>query len=125
MEPPLAKHTLRKEERLYRREDIAALVSRGRYGAGGQPIRYCLRLGTGEPLNRILVSVPKKNFKRAVKRNLLKRRIRESYRLQKQLLPSCGGADIMFVYSSKEVLSSEEIFALVGNILREAASKMQ
>jgi ribonuclease P protein component len=34
----------------------------------------------------IMVSVPKKRFKRAVKRNLLKRRMREAYRLNKQEL---------------------------------------
>jgi len=34
----------------------------------------------------VLVSVPKKRFKRAVKRNRLKRLMREAYRLNKQLL---------------------------------------
>ena len=32
---------------------------------------------------QVLISVPKKKFKRAVDRNLIKRRIREIYRLQK------------------------------------------
>ena len=38
---------------------------------------------------QVLISVPKKKFKRAVDRNFLKRRIREIYRLQKseQLYP--------------------------------------
>jgi ribonuclease P protein component len=31
----------------------------------------------------VLISIPKKKFKRAVDRNLLKRRIREIYRIQK------------------------------------------
>ena len=44
-----------------------------------------------------------------MKRNLLKRRIRESYRRQKSLLP--GGVDLLFVYTSREVLPYETIYA--------------
>lgn len=36
--------------------------------------------------HQVLVAVPKKNFKRAVDRNKLKRRIKEAYRLHKQVL---------------------------------------
>lgn len=59
--------------------------------------------------SRILVSVPKKSFRRAVKRNLLKRRMREAYRLQKELIGP--GIDILFVYVSKAVLPFETIYA--------------
>lgn len=40
------------------------------------PLKACVLEGTGE----FGVSVPKRNFKRAVRRNLLKRRVREAYR---------------------------------------------
>lgn len=66
-----------------------------------------------------MVSVPKKMFKRAVKRNLLKRRIRESWRKQKHSLYAAGGTDILFIYPSKEILSYEEIYASVGNIIEK------
>ena len=65
----------------------------------------------------MMVSVPKKSFKRAVKRNLLKRRIRESWRRQKHMLAVEGNLDILFMYSVKEVLSYEEIYAAVGQII--------
>ena len=38
------------------------------------------------PRTQLLVSVPKKCFKRAVKRNRVKRQVREAYRLQRQIL---------------------------------------
>lgn len=55
--------------------------------------------------NSIIASVPKRHFKRAVKRNLLKRRIRESYRLNKETLSPPQGCrtNVLFVYISKEV----------------------
>ena len=55
--------------------------------------------------NAVMVSVPKRNFKRAVKRNLLKRRIRESYRLNKGMLTAPDGCSInvLFVYVAKEI----------------------
>ena len=66
-------------------------------------------------VSRIVVSVPKRLFKRAVKRNLLKRRIREAYRHQKGLLSA--PADILFIYTAPEVLPYEVIYAHMTAIL--------
>ena len=73
----------------------------------------------GADCNRIMVSVPKKLFKRAVKRNLLKRRIRESWRRQKHLLTEGTGIDIMIKYASKELLTYEEVYAAIGQIIEK------
>ena len=70
-----------------------------------------------------MVSVPKKSFKRAVKRNLLKRRIRESWRRQKHMLSVEGNLDILFMYAVKEVLTYEEIYAAVGQIIENLNAK--
>lgn len=95
---------------------IENLVASGKY-VTCEPVRCCfLSRNDGTSLNRIMVSVPKRLFKRAVKRNLLKRRIRESYRLQKHMLTAVG-VDLMFVYTSKEVADFQVIFSTVQKIL--------
>ena len=110
--------SLPKSERLCGKKAIAGLMEHGKGGSAGC-LRY--RFLPGEDVTRILVSVPKRYFKRAVKRNLLKRRIRESYRLQKDLLPV--PVDIAFLYSAREVLPFDDIFAAMKEALTAVALK--
>jgi len=106
---------LPKRERLCGQQAVAALFEHGKTLSSG-----CLRCRYlyGEAASdtpRIVVSVPKRLFKRAVKRNLLKRRIRESYRRQKDLVPK--GTDMLFVYTDREVQSYEAVYAAMTAIL--------
>ena len=111
---------LPKSERLCGKKAMETLFGQGKgLGSGCIRCRYLFREGD-EP-SRIVVSVPKRLFKRAVKRNLLKRRLREAYRRQKGLLPA--GADLLLVYSSHEVLPYETIFADMGNLLSILAER--
>ena len=111
-------NTLPKEERLCGKTGISHLLAKGKHG-NVPNMRYLCLKDNGKEFNRIMVSVPKKLFKRAVKRNLLKRRIRESYRKQKHDLNLQSGVDLLFMYSTKEVLSYEEIYKTVGQIIRK------
>lgn len=106
--------TLSKSERLCGKKAVEALFGQGKGGVKGC-LRYRYLSRADEEPSRILVSVPKRSFKRAVKRNLLKRRIREAYRRQKSLLPP--GVDILFLYSAPELLPYETIYADMTAVL--------
>ncbi|MFN5021189.1 MAG: ribonuclease P protein component [bacterium] len=72
------------------------------------------RLGKVEGVLQMGVSVGKRHFKRAVDRNLLKRRIREAYRKQKlelkeTLMASGISMDVFFVYSNARISDYAEI----------------
>lgn len=108
------RNTLPKKERLCGKTAISKLLAGKKGSVPG--MRFIYLKDTGADTNRIVVSVSKKFFKRAVKRNLLKRRIRESYRMQKHAL-EVKGVDILFIYFSKEILSYEEIYKAVGQII--------
>ena len=110
------RNTLPKSERLCGKTAISKLLAKGKHGSV-PGLRYLCLYGTDAEVNRMMVSVPKKLFKRAVKRNLLKRRIRESWRKQKHMLTVGGKVDILFMYAVKEVLSYDEIYAAVGQII--------
>ena len=105
----MADESLPKSERLCGLSAVGQLFERGKgLGTGCFRIKYLVREGSSDPA-RIVVSVPKRSFKRAVKRNLLKRRIRESYRRQKGLLPA--GVDVLFIYTPAAVLPYDAVYA--------------
>jgi len=109
--------TLPKRERLSGKTAIGTLMKKGRWGTCGC-LKYCFLSPGGDEVTRIMVSVSKRYFKRAVKRNLLKRRLRESYRTQKELLGAAAPLDLMLVYNSKEIIDYQVIRADVAEILR-------
>lgn len=93
------------------------------------PFRYTVIVEKStSPTVEVLFSVPKRNHKRANKRNLLRRRTKEAYRLNKSSLWSVTmergvAVDIALVYSSKEVLPYKTIENAVRRILDEVVER--
>ncbi len=102
--------SFRKEERLSRKKIIEGLFKKG-------PSRLFFPLKViatphpdpVQPVHQVLISVPVRNFKKAVDRNTLKRRIREGYRLNKALLQVSPALCVAYIYIAKEILPSATI----------------
>ena len=117
MEGVEANTSFPKKERLCGKTAISKLLAQGRHGSV-PGMRYLFMKDTGLDHARLLVSVPKKIFKRAVKRNLLKRRIRESWRrLKHNLVAAEHGMDILFIYSTKEVMTYQDIYTHIESVI--------
>ena len=83
------RYTLGKSERLCSKKLVERLFAGGNKSFPAFPMRVVYMSLDAEEEGAevsILVSVPKKRFKRAVKRNLVKRQVREAYRRNKYIL---------------------------------------
>ena len=123
--------TFKKEERIFLQKEIDFL-----FKEGVSFISYPLRVIYVErkPLSgadiSILISVSKRKFKQAVKRNRLKRLIRESYRISKK--PLCellkereSGLLVAFLFVGKELNPHKEIETAVTKALNILEERLQ
>ena len=111
----MPRFTFKKNERLSSRKAIEELYSNGKsFYSKNFKVIFLLQKEIPLVPCQIVFSVPKKIFKRAVDRNLLKRRMREAYRADKpafynQLTDKKVFIHVLMIYSTKEILSFEEI----------------
>ena len=124
-------YSFSRDERLKSKRLIDSLFANGK-GGFVYPVRYVVEdhgvSGTADERQdgqerqgavsgvRVLVSVSKRYHKRAVARNLLKRRIREAYRLNKQPLEG-RNLSIGLLYSSNDILEYKVIEDAVRKII--------
>lgn len=106
----MGEFTFRKEEKLNKELWIKELFDKGS-SFHLYPFKV-LKLAHPDPewpCSQVLVSVPVRNFKRAVDRNKLKRRIREAYRLNKKMIAGEQKWLIAYIYTAKELNDSRLI----------------
>ncbi len=113
-------YTLKKEERLCSKKIIDKLFSEGEsFLSFPLKIVYLNIELPSKNKVEIAFSVSKRNFRKAVQRNFLKRRMREAYRLNKHLLTATKSEKqmaIFIIFIGKEIAN----FQIIEQALKKA-----
>ncbi len=126
----MAKEGLPKYERICKENDIQALFDKG-VGVSVYPYRviYLFHHDESRPVTvRLLVSVSKKRFHHAFKRNRVKRLVREAWRKNKaELYEICQrdniSVDVALVYTATVIHSYEEMLEKTKKAVQEMVKK--
>ncbi|WP_276941628.1 ribonuclease P protein component [Hallella colorans] len=135
---PSLPSTLRKEERIYSKKTIDALFQGGK---SQSMLAFPLRViymplpndfdrqprhdkeATMSVKAQFLISVPKRCFKHAVKRNRVKRQVREAYRKNKVIVAHHNVA-MAFIWLSDSLYNSSRVEATVINLLNRVNERL-
>jgi ribonuclease P protein component len=108
----MGRFTFKKAERLSKEKLIKELFEKGS-SFYLYPFKVIYRPNPDQSntaVHQVLISVSARQFKRAVDRNKVKRRVREAYRLQKEIIQSRSEKGIFsFIYTAREILPFAEI----------------
>ena len=122
--------TFRKSERLCSKIQIDRLFQGGSKSMSSYPLRVVYRLDDAQELNvAVLVSVSKKRFHRAVKRNRVKRQVREAYRKHKYMLWNAlqgysKALSLAFIWLDDKLYDSVDVEKKVQNLLQRLTEKL-
>jgi len=108
-----------KSERISEKKIIDNLFSSGKkFSVYPFDVRFLNQDENSDSISMVLITVSSSKIKSAVKRNLLKRRIKESYRVNKNIIYN-KLLMIAFVYVSEEIFTFSVIDKAIKKILKK------
>jgi ribonuclease P protein component len=125
------KNTLSKSDRLTSGVVISKIYDKGKH-LNDYPFKIVWLIETGEAGLKVVFSVPKRKFKRAVDRNQIKRKLREAYRnhkhdCQKATEVQNTRVSLFLIYLGKDIPQSEivedKIILLLNRLTKEITDK--
>ena len=131
--PDSPSRTFGKQERMTSRKLIERLFNGGGRSMSAFPLRAVYMImpdSDGKAPVQVLVSVSKRHFKRAVKRNRVKRQVREAYRLNRHIIADAlsdkpgKAVAVAFLWQADALYGSREVAASVVSLLRRMAEKI-
>lgn len=117
----------RKHEKLTSEKEIDLLFKSGK-SSFIYPIKNLFLLNNTQPVEcKVLVTVSKRYLKNASDRNLIKRRLREAYRLNASSLKdtlkeNSKSASIAFIYTSSKIIPYDKMELIVKKHLSNISS---
>ncbi|GEQ84898.1 ribonuclease P protein component [Patiriisocius marinistellae] len=109
-----------KQEKLKSRKVISQLFAEGK-SYSKFPIKVLYLPADEADVTKVTFAVPKKNFKKAVSRNRIKRLLREAYRLNKTEYLEINGKKfvLLFIYLGKDEFEFKKVQKAMVFVLKK------
>lgn len=120
-------YKLPKSERLHAEKEIKELFNEGSsFFLFPFKVQFFVKKQSGDGTPKVLFSVSKKKIKKAVDRNFIKRRMKEAYRLNKQLLSSLeiNGLTLGLIYVGSIKMGFHELEPKITLVLKRLVKEL-
>ncbi len=124
---PTMSFSFNKKERLKSKKQIEKLFKEGK-SVSRFPLKlFYIPVEDAEVQFKVAVSVPKRNFKKAVDRNRIKRLMREAYRLNKQVIFNNieGNFALLILYLGKDLPRYRDVENSLIGVLHKLVKEIQ